>query len=162
MVWVYLMSCSNITEKSIESILDRKILIVDDEETNVRLLEYLLRRKGYRSIYGVTDPRTVIPIYQELCPDLVLLDLVMPHINGIELMEKLQNVERETYPSVVVISASENDEPRIRSLALGAIDFLPKPFNRTEVVVRVTNMLRVQPVLQPRKFSQKDKDLFRA
>ena len=91
-----------------------------------------------------------LPIYQAFCPDLVLLDLVMPHINGIELMEKLQRVERETYPSIVIISASENDEPRIRSLALGAIDFLPKPFNRTEVVVRITNMLRVQPVMQPR------------
>lgn len=155
------MNCSNIPGKSVENILDRKILIVDDEETNVRLLEYLLRRNGYRSIYGVTDPRTVVPIYQEFCPDLVLLDLVMPHINGIELMEKLQRVEGETYPSVVIISASENDEPRIRSLALGAIDFLLKPFNRTEVVVRVENMLRVQPVLQPQKFSKKDKGLFR-
>jgi len=144
------MNHSNVPGRSDGDVLDSKILIVDDEETNVRLLEYLLRRNGYRSIYGVTDPRIVVPIYQAFCPDLVLLDLVMPHINGIELMEKLQRVERETYPSIVIISASENDEPRIRSLALGAIDFLPKPFNRTEVVVRITNMLRVQPVMQPR------------
>ena len=155
------MNHSNVPGRSDGDVLDSKILIVDDEETNVRLLEYLLRRNGYRSIYGVTDPRTVVPIYQAFCPDLVLLDLVMPHINGIELMEKLQRVERETYPSIVIISASKNDEPRIRSLALGAIDFLHKPFNRTEVVVRITNMLRVQPVLQPRKFSKKDEGLFR-
>ena len=91
------MNQSSVPGRSDRDVLDSKILIVDDEETNVRLLEYLLRRKGYRSTYGVTDPRTVVPIYQAFCPDLILLDLVMPHINGIELMEKLQRVERETY-----------------------------------------------------------------
>lgn len=155
------MNHSNVPGRSGGDVLDSKILIVDDEETNVRLLEYLLRRDGYCSICSTTDPRDVVQIYEEYCPDLVLLDLVMPHINGIKLMEELQRVERETYPSIVIISASENDEPRIRSLALGAIDFLPKPFNRAEVVVRTTNMLRVQPVLQPRKFSKKDEGLFR-
>lgn len=155
------MNHSNVPGRSDGDVLDSKILIVDDEETNVRLLEYLLRRDGYCSIRSTTDPRDVVQIYEEYCPDLVLLDLVMPHINGIKLMEELQRVERETYPSIVIISASENDEPGIRSLALGAIDFLPKPFNRVEVVVRTTNMLRVQPVLQPRKISKKDEGLFR-
>lgn len=124
------MNHSNVPGRSDGDVLDSKILIVDDEETNVRLLEYLLRRDGYCSIRSTTDPRDVVQIYEEYCPDLVLLDLVMPHINGIKLMEELQRVERETYPSIVIISASENDEPGIRSLALGAIDFLPKPFNR--------------------------------
>ena len=86
------MNHSNVPGRSDGDVLDSKILIVDDEETNVRLLEYLLRRNGYRSIYGVTDPRAVVPIYQAFCPDLVLLDLVMPQMNGIELMEKLQRV----------------------------------------------------------------------
>ena len=144
------MGYSDSPKKCFEDILGSKILIVDDQESNVRLLEYLLRRNGYRLIRGITEPRTAVQVYQEFCPDLVLLDLVMPHINGIELMEKLQRVERETYPSIVIISASKNDEPRIRSLALGAIGFLPKPFNRTEVVAGITNMLRVQPVLQSR------------
>ena len=132
-----------------EDVLGSKILIVDDQETNVRFLEYLLHRNGYRSIRGTTDPQAVVKIYQEFCPDLVLLDLVMPHSCGVEIMEQLQKVKRETYPSIIIISASKNDDARIRSLALGAIDFLPKPFNRTEVVSRITSMLRVQPVLQP-------------
>jgi len=144
------MEYSNFPRRRIEDILDSNILIVDDQESNVRLLEYLLHRNGYRSIRGTTDPKSVVQIYQEFCPDLVLLDLVMPHMDGVEIMEELQKVERETYPSIVIISASENDEGRIRSLALGAIDFLAKPFNREEVVVRINNMLKAPPVLQPR------------
>ena len=156
------MKSSSFPRRSFEDILDSKILIVDDQETNVRLLEYLLHRNGYRSIRGTTDPRTVVQIYQEFCPDLVLLDLVMPHTDGVGIMGQLQKIEQETYPSIIIISASENDEAMIRSLALGAIDFLPKPFNRAEVVVRITNMLSVQPVLRPRSFSKQDKGLFRA
>jgi len=140
----------NFPRSSSDDVLDSKILIVDDQESNVRLLEYLLHRNGYRSVRGITDPRAVVEVYKEFCPDLVLLDLVMPHIDGVELMKQLQEVERKTYPSIIIISASENDEAQIRSLALGAIDFLAKPFNRTEVVVRITNMLKVQPVLQSR------------
>ncbi len=144
------MQYPNVSRKFYKDILDSKILIVDDQETNVRLLEYVLHSNGYRFVRGITDPRDVVPIYREYSPDLVLLDLIMPHMDGVELLEKLQQVERDTYPSIVVISASTNDEARIRSLALGAIDFISKPFNRAEVAVRISNMLRVQPVLQPR------------
>ena len=143
------MNYPNFPGRSFEDVLDSKILIVDDQESNVRLLEYLLLRNGYRSVRGTTDPRAVVQIYQEFCPDLVLLDLIMPHMDGIEIMEQLQKVERETYPSIVIISASESDEANIRSLALGAIDFLAKPFNRVEVVERIANMLEAQPVSQP-------------
>jgi DNA-binding response OmpR family regulator len=67
----------------------------------------------------------------------------------VELIKKRQRVESEIYSSIIIISAIKNDDARIRSLALRTIDILPKLFNRTEVVVRITNMLRVQPVLQP-------------
>ena len=143
------MNYPNFPGRSFEDILDSKILIVDDQESNVRLLEYLLLRNGYRSVRGTTDPRAVVQIYQEFCPDLVLLDLIMPHMDGIEIMEQLQKVERETYPSIVIISASESDEANIRSLALGVIGFLAKPFNREEVVARIDHMLKAQPVSQP-------------
>jgi PleD family two-component response regulator len=143
------MSYPNFPRKSFDDVLDSRILIVDDQETNVRLLEYLLHRNGYRSVRGATDPRAVVEIYKEFCPDLVLLDLVMPHMDGVELMEQLQKVKRETYPSIIIISASENDEAQIRSLALGTIGFLAKPFNRVEVVGRIEDMLKAQPVSRP-------------
>ena len=149
------MSYPNSLRRSFDGALESRILIVDDQETNVRLLEYLLRRSGYRSVRGTTDPRDVIEIYKEFSPDLVLLDLVMPHLDGVKLMEHLQEVERETYPSIMVISASENDEAKIRSLALGAIDFIAKPFNRVEVVRRIEEMLKMQPVLKTIKHQKK-------
>ena len=140
------MNYSTYPRMSIRGILDSKILIVDDEEPNVRLLEYLLLRDGYRSIRWTTNPQDVVKIYEEFCPDLVLLDLVMPSMDGVEVMEKLQKVERETYPSIIIITADNNDEAKIRSLASGALDFLTKPFNRVEVVKRIRRMLNVEPL----------------
>ena len=144
------MNYSSVPGRPVWDVLDSKILIVDDEETNVRLLEYLLLRDGYRSIRWTTNPQEVVQIYEEFSPDLVLLDLVMPLMGGVEIMEKLQKVERETYPSIIVISANDNDEAKVRSLASGALDFLTKPFNRVEVVARIENMLNAQFVSKSR------------
>ncbi len=138
------MNDPNYSRISFEDVLDSKILVVDDEESNARLLEYLLLRNGYRSVRWTTDPREVVQIYQEFSPDLVLLDLEMPHMDGVEVMKKLQEFERETYPSIVVITANNNDEAKIRSLATGALDFLAKPFNGVEVVARIKNILNVR------------------
>lgn len=138
------MNYPNYARRSFEDVLDSKILVVDDQEANVRLLEYLLLRNGYRSVRSTTDPREVVQIYQEFNPDLVLLDLKMPHMDGVEVMKKLQEIERETYPSIVVITANNDDETKIRSLALGALDFLAKPFNGVEVSARIKNILNVR------------------
>jgi len=67
-----------------------KILIVDDEEANVLLLEKLLRREGYANIISTTDPRQALPIFQEFQPDLLLLDLMMPHLDGYAVMQQLR------------------------------------------------------------------------
>ena len=77
-----------------EDILDGKIMIVDDEPPNVILLERMLKQKGYRFIRGITDPLDVIENYKEFKPDLVLLDLNMPYMNGFEVMGKIQELER--------------------------------------------------------------------
>ncbi len=129
--------------KSFENVLDSKILVVDDEESNVRLLEYLLNRNGYSSVRCATDPRDAVQIYREFRPDLVLLDLDMPYMDGVEVIEKLQEIETESYPSVVIITANNNEETKIRCLASGAMDFLTKPFNGVEVVARIKNILNV-------------------
>ena len=131
-------------KKSFEDILDSKILIVDDEKSNVKLLELLLLRSGYHSIRWTTDPREVEKIYQEFRPDLVLLDLNMPYMDGVEVIEKIQAIESETYPSIVIITANNNDQAKMRSLASGALDFLAKPFNGVEVLARIKNILNVR------------------
>lgn len=144
------MSHASNSGRSDRDVLNSKILIVDDEESNVRLLEYLLHREGYRSVRSTTHPREVVQIYEEFCPDLVLLDLVMPGMDGVEVMKRLYEIEGKTYPSIIVVTANDNDEAKIRTLASGALDFLAKPFNRVEVVERIKKMLSVEPVLRPR------------
>ena len=83
-----------------DDVLDGRIMIVDDEPPNVILLEQMLRQKGYRFILGITDPLEVIENYKEFKPDLVLLDLNMPHLNGFEVMEKIQELKRESQNGV--------------------------------------------------------------
>jgi putative two-component system response regulator len=131
-------------ESSFGDIIDSKILIVDDEEANVKLLEHLLMQSGYHSIRSTTDSREVVKIYKEFCPDLVLLDYNMPHMNGVEVMEKLIEVEKEAYPSVVIVTANNSNDVKIRSLATGVLDFLAKPYDTVEVVSRIRNILSVR------------------
>ncbi|NIR49695.1 MAG: response regulator [candidate division Zixibacteria bacterium] len=131
-------------QRSAQDILDGKILVVDDEFTNAKLLEQLLMQNGFRSVRFTTDPRKAVNLYQEFKPDLVLLDLNMPYLDGVQVMQQIQEVEKETYPSIVVITADNNDEARIRSLVSGALDFLGKPFNVVEVVARIKNTLNVR------------------
>ncbi len=138
------MNYLNRPKNSFEDVREGKILIVDDEESNVKLLEHLLLQNGFHSIRWTTDSRDAVHIYQDFRPDLVLLDLNMPHMDGHEVMEKIHEIEKETYPSIIVITADNNEEAKIRSLASGALDFLHKPFDIVEVAARIRNTLNVR------------------
>jgi putative two-component system response regulator len=119
-----------------------KILIVDDELANVRLLERLLRDRGYGETTSTTDPHQVEELVQTIDPDLVLLDLHMPGLDGYTLLERLRaKVVPMTNLPVLVLTADVTPAARERALSLGAKDFLTKPFDRTEVVLRVNNLL---------------------
>lgn len=122
-----------------------RILIVDDEGANVRLLERTLRRAGFAEIAGTTDPRSVITLLTEFEPDLILLDLLMPHLDGFAIMELLKEaVPRDVYLPVLVLTADITPETRRKALAGGAKDFLTKPFDVDEVLLRIKNMLEVR------------------
>lgn len=138
------MNYPNYPRNSLVEVLDGKILVVDDDETNVKLLEHLLYQNGFRFVRWTTDPRKVLGLYQEFRPDLVLLDLNMPYMNGIEVMEKIHEIEKETYPSIIVFTADHNEEAKIHSLLSGALDFLAKPFDVVEAMARIRNMLNVR------------------
>lgn len=119
-----------------------KILVVDDQEANVKLLTYLLQGEGYTAVHSTMNPREVFDLYQSERYDLILLDLNMPIMNGFEVMEMLQCIESEGYLPVLVITA----EPahKIRALQSGAMDFISKPIDHLEVLTRVHNMLEVR------------------
>ena len=117
-----------------------KLLIVDDEPVNVKLLERTLAKAGYSNIESTLDPRKVCDLFADGDHDLVLLDLNMPYMDGFAVMNALQ--ERfDTPPPVLVLTAQSAQEFRTQALELGAQDYVTKPFERNELLHRVKNLL---------------------
>jgi DNA-binding response OmpR family regulator len=118
-----------------------KILIIDDEPANVALLKDMLGDNGYERIKSITDSRLALETCREFEPDLVLLDLIMPNLDGFAILDLLDAYRTETYLPVIVLTADVTEETKLRSLHAGATDFLLKPFNETEVLLRIGNIL---------------------
>lgn len=118
------------------------ILIVDDQETNIYILEYFLSSQGYTNIKTTTDPRNVVPLYISFKPDIILLDLSMPYLSGFEVMEQLKTLTPvNTFLPILVLTADVTTESKQRALSGGASDFLTKPFDLVEVELRIRNLL---------------------
>lgn len=130
----------------INNTLPANILIVDDQEMNVRLLEKILEHAGYKNVTCTSDSRKVKDLYLNNNFDLVLLDIRMPHLDGFEVMEQLNEIEKESYTPVLILTAQNDQDTRLHALKLGAKDFLTKPFDQTEVLLRIQNQLEVRLV----------------
>jgi diguanylate cyclase (GGDEF)-like protein len=122
-------------------ILRARILLVDDNEDNVRLLQQLLQHAGYTHVYTTTDPHQVVPLHSHDRFDLIVLDLLMPGMDGFEVMEALKEIEKEYLPVLAVTGEADH---KLRALQAGAKDFVSKPFDWDEVLMRVHNMLEVR------------------
>lgn len=119
-----------------------KILIVDDEQANVRLLERLLELIGATRVKSTFDSREAVALFMEFRPDLVLLDLHMPNVNGFEIMEQIKALAPGDNPvPVLVLTADVTTKTKHRALAAGAKDFLTKPMDQSEVLLRIRNLL---------------------
>src|SRR5512134_2804535 len=123
-------------------ILNAKILIVDDQEANVRLLEQMLSDAGYTHITSTMNPREVCGLFRQNQYDLILLDLQMPGMDGFQVLEALKEIEPTGYLPVLVITAQPGH--KLRALQAGAKDFVSKPFDLVEVQTRIHNMLEVR------------------
>jgi PAS domain S-box-containing protein len=123
-------------------ILKASILIVDDQAANVSLLEQMLRQAGYVALSSTQDPTTVCELHRRHRYDLILLDLQMPGMDGFQVMEGLKEIETGSYLPVLVITAQPDH--KLRALKAGAKDFISKPFELPEVLLRVHNMLEVR------------------
>ena len=119
-----------------------RILIVDDKQSNVLLLERMLRGVGYDAITSTTSSEEVCALYQANRYDLILLDLHMPGMDGFQVMENLKAIELDGYLPVMVITAQP--ELKLRAFQAGAKDFISKPFELPEVLMRIRNMLEVR------------------
>ncbi len=123
---------------------EAKILIVDDEPSNVRLLERILEMSGCKNVRGITDSRQALPTYFDFAPDIVLLDLNMPHFDGFAIMQQLAMAVADDFLPILVLTADMTSETRRRALAGGAKDFVIKPLDHTEVVLRIRNLLETR------------------
>ena len=127
---------------SSSDILNARILVVDDQEANVRLLERMLSGAGYACIASTMDPHEVCELHRENRYDLILLDLQMSGMDGFQVMDGLKEIENDGYLPVLVITAQPGH--KLRALQAGAKDFISKPIDLAEVLTRVHNMLEVR------------------
>jgi putative two-component system response regulator len=128
-----------------QALKDLEILVVDDEESNLILLERILEEDGYTHVTTTRDPTSVPALFAKRPPDLVLLDLHMPAMDGFELMDRLSPwTEDGTRIPFLALTADVAPETQRRALSGGARDFLTKPLDRLEVSLRVRNLLEVQ------------------
>jgi putative two-component system response regulator len=136
-----------------------KILIVDDEPANVALLEDMLGEQGYTHLKSTTDSRRVSELCHEFDPDLILLDLFMPHLDGFAVLESLRADRSEVYLPIIVLTADVNEDTKRRALHCGATDFLNKPLDHIEVLLRIRNLLetrRIHQLLDNRRAALED------
>jgi putative two-component system response regulator len=121
-----------------------KILVIDDQPANVALLESILNESGFTRVKTITDSRLAIETYKTFQPDLIMLDLMMPYVDGFAILDSLCSDRSEIFLPVIVLTADVNDESKLRALKTGASDFLIKPFNHLEAVLRINNLLETR------------------
>ena len=128
-----------------EIILSSRILIVDDQTENVRLLERILKKAGYSRLEGVTDSRKALTIFSEFQPDLVALDLQMPFVDGFALLKQLRSrIPMGEFVPILILTADNSRKAKQTALSLGAKDFLTKPFDVEETLLRIYNLLETR------------------
>ena len=121
-----------------------RILIVDDEANNVDLLRRLLERAGFSRIESTNDSREAVDLYLKFRPDLILLDLHMPHQDGLEVMDALNRIAEASYLPILMLTGDDTPEAKREALSRGAKDFLNKPFHSDEVLLRIGTLLETR------------------
>jgi putative two-component system response regulator len=135
--------------RDVQRFADARILVVDDEQANLLLIDRMLERAGYQNVRSTTDPEAVLGLVEEFRPDLLLLDLKMPRLDGVQILELLGSANPTDPPlPVIVLTADATREGRQRALEAGARDFLTKPLDLDEVLVRIANMLEIRFLTQ--------------
>ena len=117
-----------------------KILICEDEEILLTALEFRLKKQGYEVVLA-KDGKAALGIIMEDMPDLVIADVMMPHVTGLELIDYVRGDMKHNVP-IIVISALENDDVVLEAFKLGATDFITKPFKPTELVLRIRKIFQ--------------------
>lgn len=121
-----------------------RVMIVDDEPINIKLIQKFLKSSGYSEFITSTDSREALDLVHRQCPDIIILDVMMPHVSGLEILEQVRSDSSISHLPVLIVTASTEEQTKIEALELGATDFLHKPVKPTELLPRVRNALVVK------------------
>lgn len=121
-----------------------RILLVDDSPDLVFIMERILEEEGYADVISTTDARQVVDLYLACTPDLILLDLHMPEMNGFDVMAALKEAGLDESVPIVMLTGDPSPEAKLRGLRGGARDYLTKPFDKTEIHLRIANLLETR------------------
>lgn len=124
--------------------LDVKILIIDDQKLHSSFLEKVLAQEGYTNIRCVNDPLKALSAIHDFEPDAVILDLIMPQVDGFQILEKLNEFRKGHYLPILALSSERSADIRLRALQSGATDFLNKPFENPELLIRLRNIIEMR------------------
>ncbi len=127
-----------------EIIQSSRILIVDDRPENVLLLERMLSEAGYQHLRGITDSRLALDVFNEFSPDLVAIDLRMPYVDGFALLKQLRAQPEGAFVPMLILTADNSRRSKHDALSLGAKDFVTKPLDRAETLLRIYNLLETR------------------
>jgi putative two-component system response regulator len=127
----------------LEKLLAAKILIIDDQIPNLVLLEKILRQEGYSDIVSTFNPELAAEQYLSFSPDLVLLDLEMPNLDGFQVLERFKAIE-SPLPPIILLTNEHDENTRLQAVQNGVREFLPKPFDNLDVSLRVQTLLEVR------------------
>ncbi len=126
-------------EKSIE--FKPRIMIVDDNPSNISMLTRILNLHGYTNIMPITDSGEVLDQFKKWQPDIILLDLLMPRFNGLDILDQIGSIKNKQYLPVIMITADDCMDNRVKALKMGANDYISKPFNPQELIARIENLI---------------------
>lgn len=128
-----------------DRIFESRILIVDDDVAIGMTLEEMLKDNDYKKVRYISDSRQAAEVFKEYHPDLIMLDINMPHLDGFGVMEEIRRINGAgSFIPILVLSGETNEDICFRALNMGATDFLNKPYKASEVLARIQNMLRVR------------------
>lgn len=127
-----------------EQIFNAHILIIDDQKLHSLFLKEILEHEGYKNVRCLMDPLHTLEVCQEFNPDLVVLDLLMPGLDGFQVMERLHDFRSDHYLPILALSAERSSDMRLRALQSGATDFLNKPYESIEMIIHIRNMVELR------------------
>ena len=131
-------------QESPSSIVDAKVLIIDDEDVNIEIVKAYLEEEDFNNLISTTDSTKAVEMIREHRPDIVLLDINMPQVSGLQILESMRGEQDLMLVPAIVLTAANDPAVKLQALALGASDFLAKPVDPSELVIRIQNVLAVK------------------